>query len=223
MTTTLPSFGQRAVETLGACVYALFDPRDSRLPFYVAKGRGNRVFDHARGAIAEDERAQRSEKLRQIRDIHASGLPVDHKILRFGLSDDEALRLEATLIDLVNFVQPDRLTNIVSGQGVAEGFFDARDLATSLAADPLDCGETKVLLVKIERRWTALLQKHGAASDVPDSEVFDATRGDWKISLDRAATVEYVLAVARGLVRGVYAPAKWVDAGYEGRKRIDSL
>lgn len=148
---------------------------------------------------------------------------MDHKILRFGLSDDEAFRLEATLIDFVNFVQPDCLTNLVSGQGVAEGFYDARDLAVSLAADPLDCGETKLLLVKIDRKWPELLQKYGAASDVPDAEIFDATRGDWRINAERVSGVEFVLGIARGLVRGVFAPATWVDAGHEGRKRIDSL
>ena len=218
-----PLFDKNAEETLGAYVYALFDPRDGKLPFYIGKGHGNRVFEHARGAVADTEGTPRRAKLRQIHDIHASGLKVDHKILRFSLSDEEAFLLEATLIDLVNFVQPDRLTNEISGQGVAEGFYDATDLAVSLAAAPLASGDSKILLLKIERRWTALVQKHGSASKVPNTEIFDATRGDWKISLDRAKDVEFVLAVARGLVRAVYSPATWGEAGYEGRKRIVSL
>jgi hypothetical protein len=223
MLPTTLRFDQRAEETLGAYVYALFDPRNSTLPFYVGKGRGNRVFDHAQGVIPDVDGLQQSSKLRLIRDIYASGLEVIHKILRFGMPDDEALRLEATLIDFINFIEPDRLTNEVSGQGVAEGFFDTRDLAISLAAEPLNSGQTKILLVKIERRWTALVESHGAGSAVPDKEVFEATRGDWKLSLDRARSVQYVLAVARGLVRGVYAPKLWGEAGYENRKRIVNI
>jgi hypothetical protein len=59
--------------SLNFYVYRLIDPRNGET-FYVGKGRGNRVFDHAR---AEPDNPEETDKLNRIRAIRNSG----HEIL----------------------------------------------------------------------------------------------------------------------------------------------
>lgn len=141
-----------------------------------------------------------SEKLELIAGLREAGRVILHKIIRFGLLESEAFKIESSLIDIVNYIKPDQLSNIVSGQGVSEGFFDANDLAVSLSAKEL-IPLFSILVIKIERRWAVLYSKYGFASLIPASELFDATKGEWKLNVARAKKASCVLAVARGLVR----------------------
>ena len=63
-------FKQSVIEALQFYVYCLVDPRDNKI-FYVGKGKGNRVFQHAMNAL--DESAD-SLKLNTIRDIIKTNL-----------------------------------------------------------------------------------------------------------------------------------------------------
>lgn len=47
------SFKQSVIEGLRYYVYVLVDPRDNRI-FYVGKGTGNRVYQHAQAALVDD-------------------------------------------------------------------------------------------------------------------------------------------------------------------------
>lgn len=214
-------FDTNAQERLGYYVYALFDPRVPDYPFYIGKGCGNRVFSHAQGDVADQfEDEPLSSKLQVIADIKVNAKsPVIHKIIRFGLSEEEALKVEASLIDLVNYIKPDTLKNEISGQGVAEGFYDAADLALSLNAVELK-PDRPLLVIKIERQWDALLLRYDSGTKVERGAIYDATKGDWKLSIARAQRAECVLAVARGLVRAVIVPNGWKDSGYENRKTM---
>lgn len=216
-------FDTLARERLGYYVYALFDSGKPSIPFYVGKGQGNRVFDHARGKlIQQDEDEPLSPKLELIAEIKANvhtGRHVIHKIVRFGLSEDEAFKVEAAVIDIVNYMHPDTLLNQISGQGIAEGFYNATDLALSLSADELQV-DRPMLIIKIERKWTELLKEWDSGVQVPPNEIFTAVRGHWKLNISRANQAECVLAVARGLVRGVFVPIGWKDAGFENRKEM---
>lgn len=211
-------FDTKAQEQLGYYVYALFDPREPNWPFYIGKGCGNRIFAHAKGdAVVQSEDEPLSAKLQLIAEIKNAELTVIHKIIRFGLSEEEAFKIEASLIDLVNYIQPETLKNEVSGQGVAEGIYDALDLAFSLSATELK-PDRPLLIIKIESQWYDLVTKFGSATRVPRIEIYNATKGAWKISISRAQRAECILAVARGLVRAVFVPSGWEDAGHENRK-----
>lgn len=213
-------FDLNAQERLGYYVYGLFDSGTPQWPFYIGKGCGNRVFGHANGEqVTTTEDDPLSLKLQHISDIKQAGRTVLHKIIRFGLSEDEAFKIEASLIDLVNHIQPDTLKNEISGQGVSEGFYDANDLATSLCATELTTN-LPLLIIKIERRWSDLVANHGSGFAVPRDEIYDAIRGDWKISIGRAQRASCVLAVARGIVRAVIVPSGWTEAGYDNRKKM---
>lgn len=108
------SFKESIKEALKFYVYALVDPRDKRI-FYVGKGVGDRVYQHAEAAIDE---ANESLKLSKIRDIHNNGLEVEYYILRHNLTEQEAFLVESMVIDLLTyktFNTDHFLTNLVSG------------------------------------------------------------------------------------------------------------
>ena len=97
-------------------VYALKDPRlNPAIPFYIGKGAGTRAWEH-------ELRADESAKGERIRQIRAAGLDVLTVKLVEGLSEGEALRVEAELISA--FGTQDHgglLTNAVIPTGVALG------------------------------------------------------------------------------------------------------
>ena len=73
-------------------VYALKDPRLSpAMPFYIGKGVGTRAYDHL-------VRPEDSAKGDRIRDIHEAGKKVVVTKLVDGLSETQALKLEAELV-----------------------------------------------------------------------------------------------------------------------------
>ena len=107
-------FSDDVSEQLGSYVYLLIDPRDGDDGiFYVGKGKGDRVFHHVQGALANEETA--SDKLDRIREIQAAGCEVRHELLRFGLTDRTPIEVEAAAIE---FLGLDKLTNIVEGHHV---------------------------------------------------------------------------------------------------------
>jgi len=216
-------FDASTQERLGFYVYALFHPDEPNWPFYIGKGKGNRVFAHAEGVsiVRDGDDDVMSLKMETIAEIKRSGREVGHTIVRYGLTKDEALLAESCLIDMVNHVNPDCLTNEISGHGSAEGFRDARDLIFEFSAEELET-EVPVVLIKIERRWNELTEKYGAASKIPDADIYEATRGNWRISIDRAKKARYMLAVSRGLVRGCFVANDWEDSRDDGRKRFSS-
>lgn len=214
-------FDVKAIEKIGYYVYALFDPIDPKnmsMPFYVGKGSGNRVFSHADGEIPADlDETQMPAKMEKIRKIKDRNQSVKHVILRYGLSEDEAFLIEATIIDILNYIAPDALRNQISGKRVSESIIDAEDLATSLMAEPFK-SDTPVLIIKIEGLWTKLLQEFKSANDIPQEKIYKATRASWKINPSRAARADCILSVARGLIREVFIADEWHQDENSDRK-----
>ena len=58
-------FNQHTIEALAYYVYALVDPRDNRI-FYIGKGEGNRVFQHAKDSLNEDYQSLKLDIIRNI-------------------------------------------------------------------------------------------------------------------------------------------------------------
>lgn len=220
-------FEQAAIERLMCYVYGLFDPEKPNIPFYIGKGTGNRVFEHANGvektlqSIENSNDEFLSSKNDTILDIKNRGQKVVHVIFRRGLSNEEALLVEASLIDMINFTHEGTLTNKVSGHGVQQGFQFTDDLKLELEAEELKT-ELPIVIIKIEKRWSELLQKFGRPTEIPVDEIQKATEGEWRINTDRAEKAKCVLAVARGLVRAVFIATDWREVG-DKRKRFTAL
>ena len=198
-------------ERLQFYVYRLIDPRNGE-NFYVGKGKGNRVFQHANAQNADDvPEAMPSEadpdavpedddslKVKRIREIRQAGLDVIHIIHRHGIVDAKtAYEVEAALIDAIP-----GLSNIAGGHHSNDrGPMYAREIADKYALPEVVLGEDKLILININ-----------SADHDNDDQLLDRTRFAWRISEQRARQADYVLAVIHGIVRGIFVADKWLPA-----------
>ena len=93
---------EEIAETLKSYVYVYIDPRNKE-PFYIGKGKGNRLFSHL------DDQSD-TEKVARIVEIRQNGKEPQIDILRYGLTDSEAAMVEAAAIDLIGKA---KLTNYI--------------------------------------------------------------------------------------------------------------
>lgn len=190
-------------EAIGHYVYALRDPRTSEV-FYVGKGVGDRVHSHIREALGTGEAA----KLVRIRAIQESGREVEHYIIRSGLaSEGEAFVVEQALIDGLTLAG-EPLTNLVKGHGASRhGLASVADMIARYGASPMPPVNERILFVKINRAYRP--------TDGP-AEIYEHTRGHWKLSERGRATVPYAAGVAFGVIRGVYRVDSWFESEQPG-------
>ncbi len=90
-------------------VYELIDPRDNE-PFYVGKGKGNRMYAHE----CDARRGKPGPKCDRIRDILGSGHSVKANILKYFEDEVAAYAHEKHVIKSYGF---DTLTNLNGGGG----------------------------------------------------------------------------------------------------------
>ncbi len=192
------SFKQSVTEALKCYVYALIDPRDNRI-FYIGKGTGNRVYQHAQAAITEDSQ---SLKLSTIREIQNLGLTVRHYIIRHNLTEHEAYLVESTIIDLLTypaFNKENILTNIVSGHHQWDEGIKTDEEINIL----YDCPKIepipgdKLLLVSLNKSYN----QSKASGVYRRANDYESARKYWAISPDKADKIDYILGIYRGIVR----------------------
>jgi len=186
------SISRRVREKLEYYVYLYVDPRDD-LPFYVGKGKGNRLLAHL-GNTTETEKARRITELRKL------GLQPAIEILKYGLSESEAFLIESASIELLGVSQ---LTNRVKGHHAEQqGRGRLDDIIQELDAEDITITHP-VILINISR-----LYRYGMS----ETELYDATRGVWKVG-SRCTNADFAFCVYGGIVRAVYSIAAWVAAG----------
>jgi len=177
---------------LGFYVYVYSDPRDNK-PFYIGKGKGNRVFQHL------DEMGG-SRKVKMINEIRKAGRTPKIDLLRYGLTDSQATLVEACAIDLIG---KDNLTNIQGGhETVGFARISSGDAITVLTAETVEVTH-RSMLITINKRYK---------SDLSVAELYHSTRGIWKVG-ERRNSVDYAMAVYQGIVREVYSIDSWHPAG----------
>jgi len=192
------NFPVGVAERLGWYVYRLIDPRNGET-FYVGKGTGNRVFQHARAALAATEDEDREDlKFQQIKEIIAAGLPVLHVIHRYNIDNEKAaFQIEAAVIDAYP-----GLRNRVGGHGSGDyGVRHVKEIIAEYAAQDFEVMEPLVL-ISIAKTF-----------DDSSKSIYDAVRCCWRIDPNRAKRYKLVLAHRRGLVVGVFRPSgDWIPA-----------
>ena len=173
-------------------VYLYIDPRDN-LPFYVGKGKGDRLLAHL-------DDTKETEKVRRITELGKLSLQPIIEILKYGLSESEAFLVESAAIDLLGL---DQLTNRVKGHHAEQkGRGRLEDIIHELDAEDVEIIHP-VILINISR-----LYRYGMSH----TELYDATRGVWKVG-PRCAHAKFAFCVYGGIVRAVYSIAAWVPAG----------
>jgi len=200
-TSSIKQFSEMALQQLnGFYVYALIDPRSNQI-FYIGKGTGNRVFSHE----AESGKSPKSEKakLQRIQEIEGAGYDVKRLIVNWGLTEAEAFASEATLINLVNYMSSESLTNAVAGHHVHESL-TVEDFELLYGAEHLATEDIRhnILCIKINQRYHR---------DMTATELYDAVRGIWRASMNtiKSKHIEYVFGVYNQLVVAVYKPDEW--------------
>ncbi len=179
-------------ETLKSYVYVYIDPRNGQ-PFYIGKGKGNRIFSHL-----EDQ--SETEKVIRILEIRQNGLEPRIDLLRYGLTDAEAVLVEAAAIDLIG---KSNLTNKVAGyHSHSFGRITSREVIIMASAKETIV-KHRTLLITINKMYR---------SDMTSDELYEATRGVWVVG-PRRENAQYAMAVYQGIVREVYRIHKWYPAG----------
>lgn len=199
-------FKESVIKELQFYVYCLVDPRDNKI-FYIGKGHGNRVFQHADNALTSNDE---NLKLDTIRNIISSGLNVKHYIIRHKLSEDAAYLLESTLIDMLtykNFNLTSILTNIQAGHHQwDEGIKSAEEINALYDCQPFEVfGHDRLLIVKLNKTYDNKSTKRIYQRE----NMYEKARKYWKLNPVKAKNADYVLAVYKGVVRAVYKPQKW--------------
>ena len=193
----MDSFPPEVAERLKWYVYRLIDPRNGET-FCVGKGRGSRIFAHARGVLAlTDDEDATDLKSQRIKEIAAVGLEVQHVVHRHNIESAEvAYQIEAALIDAYP-----GLSNKVGGHGSGDyGCRHVEELVAEYSAQEFEVVESLVLI--------SIPQSYEDAT----RSVYDAVRAAWRIDVERARKVDLVLAHRRGIVLGVFRPETWMEA-----------
>jgi len=191
----LDGFSPYVQECLAYYVYLLSDPRDGQI-FYVGKGKGNRVFAHAKDALDEEHV---TDKLDRIRNIRKAGLKVGYELLRFAMTERTAFDVEAAAIQLLGL---DGLTNLVAGQYVSSTGRMTVDVAISLFdAPPAPEITEPTLLIKIPKLWYP---------SISAQELYESTTGWWAIkNSTRRNNARYAFCVVNSVIREVYRINSW--------------
>ena len=177
-------------------VYCLIDP-NTKLPFYIGKGKGNRLFDHANDSI---DTSKDSDKLDVIRKIRSSGKKVQHIVVRHGLTEDSAFRIESALIDFIKFF-PNQLTNEVSGHDSEKfGLMSASEISALYNALPLSVLSHSVVIININNTYA----KANGTTDI-----YYATKESWIVSESRRQSIKYALSEYKGIIVEVFEIDEW--------------
>jgi hypothetical protein len=210
-------------ERLGYYVYALRNPIDKKV-FYVGKGVGSRVLAHANGVIdAED--VPETMKIQTIKSIHEAGESVESFIIQHGLaSDNHAFQTESAVYGVLKLLeeQPGHnlfsLTNIIQPPTFEDqGLMSVNDVL-ALYGEPADgmLIPHNSIFVKPAQLWR---------KGMPSEELWEYTRGWWKMSETRIRDVRYVFSVPNFVIRAVWEvqASDWREQGRGDRGWDDIL
>ena len=192
------SFPVGIAEELQSYVYLYVDPLDDKI-FYIGKGINNRVFDHLNEA--EDE-SRDSAKVRKIRDVWKSGNDVMLRLHRFGMTDEAASHVEASLIQLY----PDSENDVEGKSTLTLGDRLVEDVISQKSRKPAQI-DFPAVLINIRKEWLRI--RPTLSKLVDQNQLYQSTRTAWEGQPKRHRSVTYAILVAFGIVRQVYTIKSW--------------
>lgn len=195
----MDKFPEVVSKNLRYYVYLYIDPRNDEI-FYVGKGKGERCFSHLK-EISE------SKKAKKIHDIISDGFKPVIEILVHDLDEETALRVEASVIDLIGVA---KLTNQVKGHSSSRiGRMSLEKIISIYQPEKAQISEP-ALLIKINQTF-----RYG----ISPQELYDATRQFWRIGEDREK-VKLAFAVFDGTIQEIYEVVSWHKAGTTFSSRV---
>jgi uncharacterized protein len=199
----MKKFDSATIKQLKRYVYLLSDP-DSGEIFYVGKGVKNRVFDHLKDNNTEND------KVKKIKEIKERGKIPKIEILVHGIIDELTInKIESAMIDLIG---KDNLTNIVRGyESAAFGRMDVTQVIAKYARKKANISEP-VLLLKLSETFRY---------NMTPMELYDYTRGIWKLRENRIKNVSYAFPVYDGIIQETYEVIKWFPAHTTFNSRLN--
>ena len=193
----IQKFSKKTIEKLKSYVYVYSDP-DTNEPFYIGKGKGNRVFDHL------NEKSE-TDKVKKIESLRKQGKEPKIDLLVYGVDDDMAKKIEAAAIDLIGIKN---LTNINKGyESLKYGRVSVELLESKYSnKDELQLQDIKdnIIMFKIRNTYRNGMTTH---------EIYDITRSAWKVTLKEAKKYNYALSIYDGVVLEVFEILEWFKGG----------
>ena len=189
----MQKFSNHTITALKSYVYGLKYPHSDKQYFYIGKGKGNRVFSHINQKIKSGIKDPKYDIIQSLKKL--GGPEID--IIRHGLTSDEALLLEATLIDVFGVKQ---ITNKVKGVDTSQfGIVSVIDIEAAYKGKEFTRNITAVCF-KISRAWH---------KDMSEELLYNKIRGSWSLNIKRAEKAEYGIGVYGGVIRGIYKICNW--------------
>lgn len=186
-------FPKNVIENLKNYVYIYSYPITEKM-FYVGKGKGNRVFDHLKDK-------KECEKVTYLNELLEKGLQPKIEILIHGIEDDSVLRIESAIIDLLG------IKNLTNKQVVFKsaefGRMTVKQIISVYSKQKIPIDEPS-LLIRINQHFRY---------STTEMELYDFTRGYWKISSKRAKNAKYAFAIYNGIIQEVCEIKTWLKAG----------
>ena len=203
------AFPTGVAEQLKWYVYRLIDPRNGET-FYVGKGEGNSIFQHATSDSLETEDEDDLDLTAQrVKAIQAAGLEVGHLVHRHGIDTQEiAYEIEAALIDAYP-----GLTNQAAGHGPGDyGCRHVEQINRDYAAvEQINRGYAAEEFEVLE----PLILIYVSRSLAEGRSVYDAVSYAWRVNIANVNQRNLVLAHDKGMVVGAFRPDNWMKATTE--------
>ncbi len=189
-------FSAKTKENLKTYVYILSDP-DTKEPFYIGKGKNDRVFDHLK-------ESGDNKKVKKLEELRKQGKQPYIEILAHGMDNETAEWVEMAAIDLIGKAG---LTNQQRGNKSVEfGRVSAEKLDMLYSAEKISISdfEENAVLLKLNNTYHP---------DITSFELYEATRGYWCMDIERAIKFKYVMPIYEGVILEVYQVTQWFKAG----------
>ena len=187
-------FSKEIKKALKYYVYLFSNPITGEI-FYVGKGKGDRVFSHL-------EDTNENEKVKKIKEIRSQGREPKIEFLVHGVEDEVTIKkIEAAIIDLIG---KNKLTNKIGGyESSYFGRMDLNQIKARYTSDEANITE-KVVLIKLSTTFRYNMEPF---------ELYDYTRGIWKVAENRRNEITHAFAVYDGIIQETYNVLQWFKAG----------